>query len=143
MEKENYIQYKFFEKPTASQLCLQADTALSQNGFVQALVEDIKRRMFQGRQQHKERHPGLDTWSQKMVNSGHPIDSVRPNIISGLKGVLSKQKKCIKKGLPFHRSAKKSSGRRRLKRLTGKSNWFRQKRKDSGPGRLCLATGLK
>ena len=46
VDEENYIWYKFFEKPTASQLCIQADTALSQNGLVQALVEDTKMRMF-------------------------------------------------------------------------------------------------
>ena len=34
VDEENYIQYKFFEKPTTSQLCLQADTTLSQNGLV-------------------------------------------------------------------------------------------------------------
>ena len=46
VDEENYIQYEFFKKPTASQLCLHGDTFLSQKGLVQALVEDTKMRMF-------------------------------------------------------------------------------------------------
>ena len=95
VDKEHYIQYKFLMKPAALHLCLQADTALSQNGLVQTLVEDTKRRMFNTCS--KVDNNTRNTMVNDMVNSGHPIDSVRPNIISGLKGVLSKQKKCLKK----------------------------------------------
>ena len=40
VDNNNQVQYRFFEKPTASKLCLQADTALGQNCFVQSLVQD-------------------------------------------------------------------------------------------------------
>ena len=43
---DNIILYQFFEKPTSSKMCLQSDTALSQNGLVQSLVEDVKRRLL-------------------------------------------------------------------------------------------------
>ena len=43
---DNIILYKFFEKPTSSKLCLQSGNALSQNGLVQSLVEDVKRRLL-------------------------------------------------------------------------------------------------
>ena len=48
LDDDNSIQYKFYEKPTARKLSLQADTVLSQNIIVQALGEDTKRRMLQG-----------------------------------------------------------------------------------------------
>ena len=46
VDNDNQVQYRFFEKPTASKLCLQADTALGQNCLVQSLVQDVIRRML-------------------------------------------------------------------------------------------------
>ena len=44
--EHNVIQYHFYEKPTASSVCLQADIALGQNSLVQSLVEEVKQRML-------------------------------------------------------------------------------------------------
>ena len=68
------------------------------------------------------------TSGQKLVNSGHKVKDVRAILIIGIKGFYSKVRKCKREGVPLHRSAKMSSGARRLAKLTGKSNWFRKVR---------------
>ena len=81
-----------------------------------------------------ERVEMINKWAQKLVNSGHKQKEVRSIILSGLKGYISKVKKCEKNGTPLHRCAKTSFGARRLAKLTGKSNWFRKKKKEDDLG---------
>ena len=42
----NQIEYQFYEKLMASKMCFQANTALTQNGLVQSLIQDIFKRML-------------------------------------------------------------------------------------------------
>ena len=88
VDSENFVLYRFFEKPTTSQVCLQANTALSQNGIVQALVEDTKRRLLNTSSKVSDsvKREIIDKWAQKMLNSGHGLSETRRNIISGIKG---------------------------------------------------------
>ena len=135
MNKDNQVQYRFFEKPTASKLCLQADTALSQNCLVQSLVQDVIRRMLNCSEHIplEARREVIDDFGQKMVNSGHSVEDTRRNLISGLKGWKSKVARCKIQGHPLHRTAKQSSGSRRLKKLVGKATWFLDKGEDGHP----------
>ena len=41
----NIIQYCFYEKPTASNRCLQAETALNHNCMMKSLANEVERRM--------------------------------------------------------------------------------------------------
>ena len=71
----NQIQYNFYEKPTGSDRCLQAETALNQNCLVRSLNNEVMRRMA-NMSEHipiEERVKVLDRFSQKMVNSGHSV----------------------------------------------------------------------
>ena len=125
---DNIILYKFFEKPTSSKLCLQSGTALSQNGLVQSLVEDVKRRLLTTSEDVPDsiRCTILDEFGQKMLNSGHSLKEARRNTLAGVKGYEARLKKTKKSGNPMNRSAKQSSAGRRRKKLTGKSDWFRK-----------------
>ena len=89
--------YRFYEKPTTSRVCLQPETALGKNGLVQSLVEEVKRRML-----NTSNDMPMSTWcrildefAQKMLNSGHSVEHARRNILSGVKGYESKVRKCI------------------------------------------------
>ena len=132
VDKNNQVQYRFFEKPTASKLCLQADTALSQNYLVQSLVQDVMRRMLNCSEHVpiETRMEIIDNFGQKMLNSGHHIENTRRNLISGLKGWKNKVARCKSQGQPIHRTARQSSGSRRLKKLVGKATWFLEKKGD-------------
>ena len=56
-----------------------------------------------------------------MFNSGHSIEEIRRNTISGLKGWQSKVNRARAKIKPLHRSANQSYSIRRMKKLVGKS----------------------
>ena len=131
VDGENIVLYRFFEKPTTSQVCLQANTALSQNGIVQALVEDTKRRLLNTSSKVSDsvKREIMDKWAQKMLNSGHGLSETRRNIISGIKGYYTKLKKAKACGKSIHQSAKSSEAARRKKKLVGKNFWFRQENK--------------
>ena len=100
---------------------------------MQALVEDTKRRMLNTSESVPAvvRREIIDKWGQKMLNSGHSLEEVRRNLISGLKGYERMKTKALKLNKPLHRSAKESAHVRRLKKLTGKSDWFRKVRSES------------
>ena len=42
---QNQIEYSFYEKPMASNRCLQADTALNQNCLIRSLGNEVMRRL--------------------------------------------------------------------------------------------------
>ena len=54
--------------------------------------------------------------------------------MNGIKGYESKRRRCRAKGTRLHRSAKESLGTRMKKKLTGKSSWFRSRRKAEDGG---------
>ena len=42
---KNIIEYAFYEKPTASNRCLQEDTALNHNSLIMSLSNEVGRRL--------------------------------------------------------------------------------------------------
>ena len=71
----------------------------------------------------------INNFGQKMVNSGHTIQEVRRNLISGLKGWRSKLDRCKTTNQPVHMIVRQSADSRNLKKLIGKSTWFKEKKK--------------
>ena len=132
ISEDNQIWYTFFEKPTGSDRCLQAGTALNQNCLMRSLSNDVMRRManISKHMPIQEKVKVLDRFCQKMTNSGHILTVVRRTICSGLKGHLRKADRCLKEGKPFHRCAASSAGARRAKKLTAKQNWFKSRAKE-------------
>ena len=76
---DNFIQYRFYEIPTTSSVCLQADTVLGKNGLVQSLVEEVKKRMLNISldMPMSTRCWILDEFAQKLVNSGQTCSKLR------------------------------------------------------------------
>ena len=131
--EDNQIAYTFFTKPTASNKCLQADTALNHNCVVRSLSNEVMRRLA-----NMSSHVGLgervkvmDEYSLMMVTSGHGMEVVRQSLVSGMKGHVRKVARCIKEGKPFHRCASASAQSRKSKKLTQKSSWFKNKADES------------
>ena len=63
---QNQIEYSFYEKPMASNRCLQADTALNHNCLVRSLGNEVGRRLdsFSGSVGLGEKIGALDGFSQ-------------------------------------------------------------------------------
>ena len=128
IDAQNQIQYSFFEKPTGSDRCLQASTALNQNCLVRSLNNEVMRRVanMSAHIEISDKVKVLDKFCQKMTNSGHTLEVVRRSMLSGIKGHLRKAARC-KTEKPFHRTAAASARSRKVKKLMQKQNWFKSK----------------
>ena len=115
VNSKNIIQYSFFEKPTASNRCLQADTALNQNSLIRSLSNEVGRRLdsFSKSVGDEERIVVLDKFSQKMIKSGHQMKVVRNILVSRIKGHKRRVARSMALNIPLHRSAGQSAAARR------------------------------
>jgi hypothetical protein len=136
VNSKNIIEYSFYEKPTASNRCLQADTALNHNCLIRSLSNEVMRRLdsFSSSVGIEERIMELDKFSQKMTNSGHTVKTVRSILVSGIKGYKRRVARSVEQNIPLHRNAGQSAAARRTKKLLAKSNWFRQTAGDTDDG---------
>jgi hypothetical protein len=123
----NIIEYAFYEKSTTSNRCLQSDTALNQNCLIRSLANEVGRRLdsFSQTVRIEERIVALNIFSQKLINSGHSLKTIRGILVSGITGHVRKVARCKKLGTPLHRSANQSANSRRTKKLLARSQWFR------------------
>ena len=128
--ENNQVAYSFFSKPTASNRCLQANTALNYNCIMRSLSNEVMRRLanISGHLGAKEKVKVMDEFSQVMVNSGHGIGEVRKTLVNGIKGHERKVERCKKEGKEFHRCAAGSAKSRKKKKLTMKQSWYKNKK---------------
>ena len=91
------------------------------------MVNEVGRRLdsFSATVTLSERVTVLDRFSQKLLNSGHSLATVRKILISGITGHQRKVARCLVARTPLHRSAQQSAATRRTKKLLARSNWFR------------------
>ena len=130
---ENIIEYSFFEKPTASNRCLQEDTALNHNSLIMSLSNEVGRRLDNCSPSIpiQDKVEILDEFSQKLTNSGHSIKTVRTILVGGIKGFQRRVARSKERGEPLHRSSKQSAKSRRTKKLLAKTQWFRKDEESS------------
>ena len=129
---QNQIEYSFYEKPMASNRCLQADTALNQNCLIRSLRNEVMRRLdsFSGSVGMEEKTVALDIFSQKLLNSGHKVATIRSILLSGIKGYKRRVSRCLAENIPLHRSAGQSADKRRRNKLLARAQWFRSPGQD-------------
>ena len=106
---------------------------MAEDSKVGSLTNEVIRRMLTTSKStpQEERNRILDEMAQKMANSGYGLKQTRRVILSGIKG-YEKMTRLERKGIRMvHRTAGESSKTRATKKLTEKSEWFRnQKDKD-------------
>ena len=96
MSKNNIIEDSFYEKPTTSNRCLQADTALNHNCLIRSLGNEVGRRSFGLIKSMgvRDKIVALDIFSQKLINSGHSLVTVRNILVSGIEGFKRRVARC-------------------------------------------------
>ena len=62
----------------------------------------------------------LDKFSQKMLNSGHTVNTVRSILVSGIKGYKRRVARSVEQNTPLHSNAGQSAAARRTKKLLAK-----------------------
>ena len=138
IREDNKVMYLFFEKKMASNQALQKDTAMPENQKMSSLNGEVVRRMTNTSEMLplEDRIRVLDTFSQKLANSGYRVPQIRTILVGGLKRYERKLKQSkLEKGKgwsPLHEGAGFSEGKRYKKKLMGKSTWFKEKPEESG-----------
>ena len=138
MDGNNRIQFKFFEKDTTTNLCIQKRSAMQENQKIQSLTNEVIRRLLNtgGGVTNEVRRGILDNFGVKLLTSGYSIEQARRITLAGIRGFERKIERRKKEGKPLYRTAKESGESRRRKKLVGKSSWFRDQKKKEGNNRL-------
>jgi hypothetical protein len=133
IDERNMVLYRFYEKPTTSKITVQEKSALGQNSKIQSLVNECIRRMLNTSElvEGSVRLGIVDSYAQKLLNSGFGMTQVRSILLSGLKGYERKLLSSRKVGgRALNLGAGATSHARRLKKLTGKTSWFRKRKRE-------------
>ena len=127
MGEDNKVLFKFYEKPTSSNVTVQKRTAMGEDQKVQIVSNDLVSEDLGKASKVKM----VDDYAQKLSNSGYKGEQVRKIICNGIKRYEGRRRKCLREGRMLHRTSTDSQGARIRKKLLAKSNWFRKKRKSN------------
>ena len=123
----NQVQFKYFEKPTTTNRTLQKNSAMGENAKIQSLSQDMVRRLMNTSEMlGAEVINGIiDTYAQKLTNSGFGMGQVRKIILNGIKGFENKKRRRTENSGRLRRQARDSQNSRIRKKLLAKSSWFK------------------
>ena len=132
---DNRTMYSFFEKPMSSNQVIQRKSAMPENMRMSTLNQEMVRRMMNTSEllDIKVRVGVVDEYCQKLCNSGYGKEQTIRVVTGGLtcyekRVAISKDKESLKYR-PLHESAAGTAGKRMKKKLLGKSNWFKNKKR--------------
>ena len=128
-EDQNKIWYSYYEKPTSAKLVVAKKSAMSENGKVASLSQDLVRRLKNtslGLSQ-EQKNEIINQYSRKLVTSGYQKEQVRRIITAGLKGFERLLERQVKGSQDIHRPAAKGAAARNKAKLLGKAKWFKPK----------------
>ena len=132
--EDGMIEHSFFEKPMQTQLVTMERSAMGAQQKHAILSNDLVRRlsMVSPSISMEERLEVIDHYTKKLKTSGYNQNQCQELVRSGVVGYKNKIKNRKKNNQPFYRSAKTTLGARIKKKLTEKSNWFRNKKVKKG-----------
>ena len=116
--------------------------------LIRSLGNEVGRRLdsFSETVAFSERVSALDRFSQKLLNSGHSLGTVRNILVSGIKGFKRKVARCQAGRVPLHRSASQSAASRRTKKsqtgLGVARRRLRQERRGQASRERCEQEGV-
>ena len=135
IESGRKIMYEFFEKTMAANVLIQAKSALSDQVKVASLTQEVVRRLKHTRLElpHSSRMDVLESFSQKMSNSGHMNAFIKRILVAGIckyvrmvrNSQLDKNNKQFKS---LHQPSGSSLSRFRRK-ILARQTWYKDKKR--------------
>ena len=128
------IRYSFFEKVMKTPYCILARSAMAEQSKYSSLTQDLIRRLTNTKEDssQEEKNDIVEIFVERLQISGYSRAEIREIIVSGLKGYVSKIEKAKSEGRGVHRSSASTLLGRQKKRLTGKTSWYKAKKKENG-----------
>ena len=130
VNENNVVEYDYYEKDTCASMTVQSKSAMNENTKIQILSQDMVRRLLNTKEELGAKNRGIvvDKYAKKLLLSGYSKEQTRRIIKNGIKGFEGKRRSRIAKGLPLRNTAAGSSKNRFLKKLIGKTTWYKRKR---------------
>ena len=96
VDRENKVQYKFYEKPMCSNVTVQKRSAMGEDAKVQVVSNDLVRRLLNNSEElgAGSKVEIVDNYSQKLSNGGYRGEQLRRIILNGIKGYEGKVRRC-------------------------------------------------
>ena len=123
------VKYMFFEKPMANSRVLNRKTAMSENGMVASLSQEVVRRCKNTSEElsQEQKNRVLDDYTKKLVASGHSRKQAHRIMTAGLTGYERLLQKQINGIANLHRPSSSGLAARNRKKLLNKTKWFKKK----------------
>ena len=130
IERTNMVSYRFYEKPSTTNVMMQKRTSLDENSKVKILSNDLERRLAHTdeRQEERTRAGVVDDFGKKLLTSGYSIHQVRTIALNGIRGWERRRTRARKLGKGLFRTSRESMAGRIKKRTIGKTTWYKKKR---------------
>ena len=135
INENNEVEYNYYEKDTCANMTVQAKSAMNLNTKIQILSQDMIRRLLNTKEElgAKNRGAVIDRYARKLLLIGFDKEQTRKIVKNGIKGFEGKKRSRLSRGLPLRNTATRSSKNRFLKKLVGKTTWYKKKNKSTAP----------
>ena len=103
VDSDNRVLYKFFEKPTSSNMTVQRRTAMGEDAKVQVISNDIVRRLKNNSEVlgSRSKREVVDPYYMNLVSSGYSMEQVKMVVLNGIKGYEGKRRRAMGQGGSF------------------------------------------
>ena len=127
----NKISFKYFEKPSTTNVMVQKKSALDENSKSQILANELMRRLGNTDQRQEDSVKGevVDQFSVKVLTSGYSLLQTRRIALTGIRGWERKVERAQKEGRRLYRTAEDSLPGRIKKKTIGRTSWYKKKRR--------------
>ena len=117
----------FYEKPTGSRYCILETSASSYEQKKSSLSQEVVRRLetTSSETDISVRLDIIETFCEKMKRSGYSQRQVSDIVTAGIVGHVRK----VRQRQHAHRRGEETETQRRLKKLTGKTSWYKTQKK--------------
>ena len=130
VREDNRVLYRFCEKPVATNMTVQFASAMEENNKMKILANDLTRRLLNMSEDMtvEDKVLVIDNYSTKLATSGYSTTQIRRIIVNGIKAYESKIMNAKRRAYRLHRTADESYTTRARKKLTQKTEWYRQRK---------------
>ena len=125
--EDNRIMYSFYQKDVANKAVINKLSALSENVKVASLTQNLIRRCKNTSEMLpvEERLAVIDRFTEQVLACNYSKEQAKKIVIAGLVGYENMKIAAEKAGGSIHKGAAEGAVERRLKKLVGKSSWFK------------------
>ena len=126
------IIHTYYEKPMRTPFLTMQRSAMAEQQNMAILSNELVRRLSNIHREapQKEIVGVIEHFTQQVVTSGFKRKQAREIIVSGVLGWKRKLLRRKRAGIPFYREGKSTLSGRFKKKLTGRENWYKKRKRE-------------